>query len=85
VFSFLFLYCITNSYVKIVDMLNLSYCTVKQLNNIINNLPRHSCFQCKDLSVGQKHLEFYCRDILECVRSLYSNPQFTQDLAFALE
>jgi len=66
-------------------MLNLSYHIVKQLNDIINDLPRHSHFQCKDLSVGQEHLEFYCRDVLECIRSLYSDPQFTQDLVFTLE
>jgi hypothetical protein len=83
--SFLFPYCITNSYVKIVDMLNLSYHTVKQLNDIINDLPGRSHFQHKDLSVGHKHLEFYCRDVLECIRSLYGDPQFTQDLVFALE
>jgi len=83
--SFLFLYCITNSFVKIVDMLNLSYCMVKQLNNIINDLPGSSHFQCRNLSVGNEPLEFYCRDILECIWSLYGDPQFAQDLTFTPE
>ncbi len=83
--SFLFLYCITNSCVKVVDKLDLLYCTVRQLNNIIDDLPTCSHFQCKNLSVGQEHLKFYCRDILECIQSLYGDPQFAQDLAFAPE
>jgi len=44
VILFLFLHCIPNSYVKIVDRLGLSYCTVKQLNDIIDSLPGHSHF-----------------------------------------
>jgi hypothetical protein len=83
--SFLFLHCIPNSYVKIIDRLSLSYRTVKQLNDIIDSLPGRSHFQCKDLSVGHEHLEFYYRDVLQCIRSLYGNPQFAQDLAFAPE
>ena len=83
--SFLFLYYITNLCVKVVDKLDLSYRTVRELNNIIDDLPTRSHFQCKNLSVGQEHLEFYCRDILECIRSLYGDPQFAQDLTFAPE
>jgi Plavaka transposase len=37
------------------------------------------------LDLGGEHLEFYCRDVLECIQSLYGDPQFAQDLVFAPE
>jgi Plavaka transposase len=37
------------------------------------------------LNIGGEKLEFYSRDGLECIRSLYGDPQFTQDLVFAPE
>jgi hypothetical protein len=71
---------------KVVDALNLSYHTVRQLNEIIDTkLPGRPRFERKELDIGGEHLDFYCRDILECIRSLYGDPQFTQDLAFTPE
>ena len=71
---------------KIVDKLGLSFRTVKQLNEIIDNkLPGRPPFRCKELIIGNERLEFYCRDVVECIRSLYGDPQFAQDLAFAPE
>ena len=81
---------ITNPSLKVVDKLGLSYRTVNQLNDIIDNkLPGRPPFQCKEFIIGDsndpEHLEFYCRDVVECIRSLYGDPQFAQDLAFAPE
>ena len=57
-----------------------------QLNNIIDKqLPGRAPFQCQVLNIGGEKLEFYSRDGLECIRSLYGDPQFTQDLVFAPE
>jgi len=60
---------------------------MKELNNIIDNkLPgRRPPFRCKVLMIGNERLEFYCRDIIECIRSLYGDPEFVQDLVFAPE
>lgn len=59
---------------------------MKELNNIIDHkLPGRPCFQRKDLIIGQERLEFYYRDMLECIRSLLGDPQFAQDLVFAPE
>jgi Plavaka transposase len=66
----------------------LSFHTVKELNNIIDHKlpgPGRPCFQRKDLIIGQERLEFYYRDMLECIRSLFGDPQFAQDLVFAPE
>ena len=77
---------ITNLSLKIVDKLGLSYRTVKQLNDIVDNkLLGRPPFQCKELSIGNERLEFYCRDAMECIRSLYGDPRFAQDLIFTPE
>jgi hypothetical protein len=76
----------TNLRTKIIDKLGLSYHSVKELNDMINmKLPGRPPFECKVLNIGDEWLEFYCHDILECIQSLYGNPNFVQDMAFTLE
>ncbi|KAF8481855.1 hypothetical protein DFH94DRAFT_691497 [Russula ochroleuca] len=71
---------------EVVDTLSLSYRTTKQLNDIIDKeMSGRPPFQCKVLNIGDERLEFYSRDALECIRSLYGDPEFTQDLVFAPE
>ena len=77
---------VTDSPFKVVDKLGLSYRTAKQLNSIIDNkLPGRPPFKCKEFKIGNETLEFYYRDVVECIRSLYGDPQFVQDLIFAPE
>jgi hypothetical protein len=77
---------VTKSEVKLVDTLGLSYNTVNKLNAIIDSeLPGQAPFQRKELIIGDERLDLYSRDVLECIRSLYGNPQFAQDLIFAPE
>jgi hypothetical protein len=53
------------------------------LNNIIdNNLPGCPPFLYKTFDIGKEQLEFYYRDVIECIRSLYGDRQFAQDLVF---
>ena len=67
-------------------MLGLSYHTVRELNDLIDHkLPGRPSFQRKELLIGQERLEFYCRDILECIQSLFGDPQYAEDLVFAPE
>lgn len=71
---------------KVVDKLGLSYRTAKQLNDIIDNkLPGRPSFRCRTFDIGNERLEFYSRDIIECIRSLFGDPQFARDLVFAPE
>ena len=71
---------------KVVDSLGLSYSTANELNRIIDSdLPGQPPFQRKELIIGNECLEFHSRDVIECIRSLYGDPQFAQDLAFAPE
>jgi Plavaka transposase len=81
----LFEFHFTNLKVKIIDKLGLSYHSVKELNDVIDKLPRWPSFQCSKLIIGDEELEFYSRDVLECIQSLYGNPNFTHDMAFVPE
>ena len=57
---------------------------MKELNDIIDNqLAGLPSFQCKELHIGNKRLEFYYRDTLQCIRTLYGDPAFLHDLAFS--
>ena len=71
-----------------MEKLGLSYRNVKALNNIIDReLPPAGCptFTCSDLVIGDLQLEFYHRDIILCIRSLYGDPELVHDLVFAPE
>ena len=77
---------LTKYWVKVVDMLGLSYKMVNQLDSIIETkLPGLPPFQRKVLGIGNKEFVFYWRDILECIQLLYGNPKLAQDLAFLPE
>ncbi|KAI9440325.1 hypothetical protein H4582DRAFT_1796975, partial [Lactarius indigo] len=71
---------------EVTDKLGLSYRTPKELNDIIDKeLPGCPPFQCQDLTIAGDAYEFYFRDALQCIRSLYGNPEFAHDLTFAPE
>ncbi|KAN0141530.1 hypothetical protein V8E53_000775 [Lactarius tabidus] len=71
---------------EVVDKLGLSFSSTKELNDIIDNvLPGRPPFVCREFVIGGETLEFYFRDILSCIRSIYSDPAFAQDLIFAPE
>jgi len=81
-----FIYLISNSWIKLVDDLGLSYHTVNHLNKIIDKqLPGRPTFESNVLVLGNKRLEFYSRDVMECIRSLFGDPSFAQELAIVPE
>ena len=58
----------------------------RELNSIIDkNLSGPPQFHCQELSIGGECLEFYYRDIIQCIRALFGNPEFANDLVFAPE
>jgi Plavaka transposase len=69
----------------VVPKLGLSFSTVKQLNDIIDGLPGRPPFLSKVYEIGGEALEFYYRDIVPCLRALYGDPEFKDDLIFAPE
>lgn len=77
---------VANVHVKVVDKLGLSYRTPKELNDIIDKeLPGRPPFQCAEFVIGGISLQFYYRDILQCIRTIYGDPEFARDLVFAPE
>ncbi|KAH9175218.1 hypothetical protein EDB89DRAFT_2113355 [Lactarius sanguifluus] len=71
---------------KVVDKLSLSYHMPNELNKIIDKeLPGHPQFKCEDMTITGNTLQFYFRDVLECIRTLYGNPEFARDLVFVPE
>jgi hypothetical protein len=71
---------------KVVERLGLSYRTTRELNDIIDNdLPGPPPFQCRIFDIGGESLQFFCRDVLQCIRSLYGDREYVQDLIFAPE
>jgi hypothetical protein len=57
---------------------------MKELNNIIDNeMTGLPSFRCMELDIGNEHLEFHCRDTLECIKMLFGDPDFLKDLALS--
>jgi hypothetical protein len=70
---------------KIADKLDLSYSTSGELNKIIDALPGPPPFETKALLIEGERLHFHCRNIILCVKALFGNPEFAEDLFLAPE
>ncbi|KAN0131614.1 hypothetical protein V8E53_010456 [Lactarius tabidus] len=71
---------------EVVDKLGLLFSSTKKLNQIIDTaLPGRPPFECRSVVIGDETLELHFWNILECVCSLYGDPEFAQDLAVAPE
>ena len=80
------IHCLANTLRKISDRLELSYGTARELNHVIDTLPRRRpLFKCEDFAIGGERLSFYFRDVMECIRALYGDPDFASDLVFTPE
>jgi hypothetical protein len=72
---------------QVCDKLGLSYRNSRELNKIIDTqIPaRRPQFQRKEILVAGEAFDVYCRDIIECVRALYGDPEFAPYLVFQPE
>ncbi|KAI9429981.1 hypothetical protein H4582DRAFT_2114026 [Lactarius indigo] len=71
---------------EVIDELGLSYHMPNELNKIIDGkLPGHPQFKCKDMTIAGITLQFYFHNILQCIWTLYGNPEFARDLVFVPE
>ncbi len=63
------------------EAIGTSYKMADELNKIIeNDLPSRPQFSHHEVTVYGETLEFYTRDILECINSLWGDPEFTDHL-----
>ncbi|KAG9315606.1 hypothetical protein JVU11DRAFT_3245 [Chiua virens] len=66
----------------VASRLGLSYTNARELNKIINKKIPHTRpqFRCEEIVVAGEAFDVYIRDILECVRSLFGDPEFASHL-----
>ncbi|KAG1789961.1 uncharacterized protein HD556DRAFT_1433520 [Suillus plorans] len=71
----------------VCEKLGLSYKNSRELNKIIDTkIPaRRPCFQRKEILVAGEAFDVYCRDIIDCVKALYGDPEFAPYLVFVPE
>lgn len=71
---------------QVYEKLGLSYKTAAQLNGIIDTLPSpRPEFVHHQVEVAGEVFDFFARDIIECIRALFGDPEHAQYLAFAPE
>ncbi|KAI9450403.1 hypothetical protein BJY52DRAFT_1206158 [Lactarius psammicola] len=70
----------------VVENLGLSYRNMRELNRIINNeMPAQPRFRCEEVEIGGENFEFYFREVVPCLRTLFGDPEFAKRLVFAPE
>ena len=70
---------------KVVNKLGLSYNTAKELDHMIDTLPGQPPFKSQNFTIGGELLTFYFRDVMQCIRALYGDPEFVHELVFVPE
>ncbi|KAH9060410.1 hypothetical protein EDB83DRAFT_2506630 [Lactarius deliciosus] len=70
----------------VVDKLGLSFKNSMELNRVIDTqLPGRPSFKRMGVELGGEVFDVYFRDIMDCVRALYSDPEFSPYLVYAPE
>ncbi|KAI0725932.1 hypothetical protein BC629DRAFT_1447429 [Irpex lacteus] len=68
------------------DRLELSYKNAHQLDRLLDGLPStRPSFVRGEVKVKDKTFDFYFRDIIQCIRALFSDPEFAPHLVFVPE
>ena len=66
---------------KVCEALNLSYKNSDELNKIIDNkLPGRPQFKRREIVQSGESVELFSRDIIDCLRALWGDPEFSEDL-----
>ena len=68
------------------EKLGLSYKNMRELNKIIDDeLPGRPRFRREEIVIAGEAFDIYFRDVIECIRALIGNPEFSAYLVFAPE
>ncbi|KDQ49252.1 hypothetical protein JAAARDRAFT_201038 [Jaapia argillacea MUCL 33604] len=71
---------------SIPEKLGLSFKNSRELNKIVDkHLPGRPRFKHEQIVIGGEAFDIYFRDILECIRALYGDPEFAPYLVFKPE
>ncbi|KAI0027825.1 hypothetical protein K488DRAFT_60342 [Vararia minispora EC-137] len=69
---------------EVIGRLGLSYHSSRDLNDTLrSSLPGRPSFSRSTIEVVGQTYELYLRDAMECVKALYSSPEFAAELVFA--
>ncbi|KAJ8468795.1 hypothetical protein ONZ45_g17114 [Pleurotus djamor] len=72
--------------IKVAEKLGVSFKTANELNKIIDEgLPNRPRFERHEILVGGEVCEVFFRNVIECIRALYGDPDFAQYLAVVPE
>ncbi|KZT18176.1 hypothetical protein NEOLEDRAFT_1103767 [Neolentinus lepideus HHB14362 ss-1] len=69
----------------VCDLLGLSFKDADTLNKQIDQLPGRPAFKREEVVIGGEAFEVYYRDVIECIRALYGDPEFAKDMTFVPE
>jgi hypothetical protein len=73
-------------YLKVVEKLGLSYHNTQELNAIIDKkLPNRPTFHRSEVVIAGEVFEMYSRNIVDCIKSLFGDPEFASQLLLAPE
>ncbi|CDO76892.1 hypothetical protein BN946_scf184903.g13 [Trametes cinnabarina] len=68
------------------EKLGLTYRTTQELNKLVNQLPSvQPRFVRQEIEIGGETFEMFLRDILQCIRALFGDPEFSGLLVFQPE
>jgi Plavaka transposase len=70
----------------VVENLGLSYHNARELNCIIDEeMSGRPKFKCEEIHLGGESHDFFFRDIIPCIRTLFGDPAFAKRLVFSPE
>ncbi|KZT19695.1 hypothetical protein NEOLEDRAFT_1077336 [Neolentinus lepideus HHB14362 ss-1] len=67
------------------EALGLSFKTADELNKKIDSLPSRPRFKRDEVIIANEAFEVYYRDVIECIKAIYGDPEFAKHLVFAPE
>jgi hypothetical protein len=71
---------------KVCENLGLSYKNSNELNRIIDTkLPNRPKFHRSEVVIAGEVFEMYSRNIIDCIKLLFGDPEFTSQLILAPE
>jgi hypothetical protein len=75
-----------NTILQFRETLGLSYHNVYELNKVIDTqLPCRPRFRPHDVTIGGETVTMYSRNIIECIKALYSSPEFAPFMKYRPE
>jgi hypothetical protein len=77
---------LVDSVLQFGETLGISYKNIRELNAIIDTeLPSRPRFHRQDIEIAGETVTMYSRNIVECVKALYGNAKYAEQMIFKPE